>query len=136
MHFYWPALYHCTILLISNERYCTEYLTALAQLHTTAQGTDKHFTPLYLTFLYPLTRTVCNSTPPHIPTESLWGSCTGLWSALYQTVPHCTIHQYQNCFTPNGTVMGTNLPYTLLFAPLQNTLLHSTQLYITLQCLG
>lgn len=28
----------------------------------------------------------------YIPTESHWGSCTGLWPALYTTVHHCTIH--------------------------------------------
>lgn len=119
MHFYWPALYHCTVLLNSNERYCTVYLPALTQLHTTAQGTDKHFTPLYLTFLYPLTRNLFNCTPPHIPTESHWGSCTGLWPALYQTVPHCTIHLSKLCHTERDVMALTcDIPS---FSPLYKT---------------
>lgn len=88
---------HSTLLCISTDQlittvqfYCTEstyqHLPRCTQLHRTST-----IKPLYATF-FSLTRTVCNSMPPHIPTESPRGRCTWLWPALYPTVHHCRIH--------------------------------------------
>lgn len=89
-HLY-PALPCYAFLLTSTVQfYCTEF-TYQQLLRCTPLHRTLTIKPLYTT-VFSLTRTVCNCTPPHIPTESPRGRCTGLWPALYPTVHHCTIH--------------------------------------------
>lgn len=92
IHLYLTLPYYAFLLTSTLPQYSFTVQNLLTRTYPAVHHCTGHRQLNHYTQLFSLTRTVCNSTPPHIPTESPRGRCTWLWPALYPTVHHCRIH--------------------------------------------